>query len=62
MVISSSERFTGMSKKLRNIGISSIHFYDSESLEPDVPMLALVPLVDFVILGRTHSNQCTLTR
>lgn len=58
MVISSVEVFSKMSKRLEDIGISNIHFYNSKSnKELSIPMIALMPFMDFVILGKdTHCS------
>ncbi len=52
MVISSVENFVNMSGHLEDIGISNIHFYNSKNHSGlDTPMIALVPFLDFLILG-----------
>lgn len=53
MVLSSVKRFIEMSEKLEELGLDTIHFYNSEkdgNLNP--PIVALVPFVDCVILSR----------
>lgn len=53
MVISSVKRFIEMSPRLEYLGIENIHFYNSaKKADVDAPMVALVPFVDFVILGK----------
>lgn len=53
MVISSIKRFIEMSPKLEDLGVKNIHFYNSMSNdELPAPMVALVPFVDVVVLGK----------
>lgn len=53
MVISSVRKFIEMSTRLEDLGFKNIHFYNSKSEgDIDTPMVALVPFVDFVILGK----------
>jgi hypothetical protein len=52
IVISSVQRFIAMSRKLEVIGFDRIHFYNSQnSGDLDTPLVALIPFVDFVVLG-----------
>lgn len=52
MIISSLDRFIGMAKKLENSGVTNIHLcYAKNSSEVDISVIALVPFVDFVVLG-----------
>ncbi len=42
-----------MSPKLEDIGVKNIHFYNSQGNdELTTPMIALVPFVDVVVLGK----------
>ncbi len=53
MVISSVTGFVGMSKKLEEIGIKNIHFYNSiNNDELTTPMITLMPFMDVVVLGK----------
>ncbi|WP_333654149.1 hypothetical protein [Dissulfurispira sp.] len=61
MVISSVKRFIDMSPKLEEIGIKNIHFYNSKGNEElTTPMVALVPFIDVVVLGK-DAYRSTLT-
>lgn len=63
MVISSIKRFIEMSPKLEELGLSNIHFYNSETIEDiDTPMIALVPFIDCVILGKEAKLSGQLTQ
>lgn len=53
MIISSLDRFIGMARKLEDCGVTNIHFcYAKNSGDLDISVIALVPFVDFVILGK----------
>jgi hypothetical protein len=53
IVISSIQRFIEMSPRLEELGIDHIHFYNSKrDNDLNTPMVALVPFVDFVVLGK----------
>jgi phosphopentomutase len=53
MVLSSVKRFIEMSPKLEELGVQNIHFYNSQNGgDLNTPMIALVPFVDVVILGK----------
>jgi hypothetical protein len=59
IVLSTVERFIGMSRNLDRVGFKNIHFYNSRDNDVlTTPMVALVPFVDIVILEknatRTH--------
>lgn len=52
VVISSVKRFIEMSHKLEDLGFERIHFYNSRNNgDLDAPIVALIPFVDFVVLG-----------
>ncbi len=51
MVISSVKKFIEMSQALQELGLDTIHFYNSENnRDPDPPMVTLVPFVDCIIV------------
>ncbi len=53
MIISSLDRFIGMARKLEGYGVTNIHLcYAKNNGEVDISVIALVPFVDFVILGK----------
>lgn len=53
MVLSSMKRFIEMATKLKEIGVKNIHFYNSKNNdELTTPMVALVPFIDVVVLGK----------
>lgn len=53
MVLSSVKRFIEMSPRLEDLGVQNIHFYNSQNDgDLNTPMVALVPFVDCVILGK----------
>jgi len=53
MVLSSVKRFIDMSPKLEDLGVKNIHFYNSRGNDKlTTPMVALVPFVDVVVLGK----------
>ena len=53
MIISSLDRFIGMARKLEESGVTNIHLcYAKNSGDLDTSVIALVPFVDFVILGK----------
>lgn len=58
MIISSLERFIGMAQKLEDFGVTNIHFcYAKNNGDLDTSLIAFVPFVDFVILGKdTHRS------
>lgn len=52
MVISSLDRFIGMAKKLESSGVTNIHLcYAKGTANLDLSVVALVPFVDYVIVG-----------
>jgi hypothetical protein len=63
IVLSSIKRFIDIAPKLEDIGVKNIHFYDSRGNdELTTPMIALVPFVDVVVLGKdahcsSHMNK-----
>ncbi|MCF6154492.1 MAG: hypothetical protein E3K36_04405 [Candidatus Brocadia sp.] len=53
MIISSLDRFIGMARKLETYGVTNIHLCYAKSTDDlDISVIALVPFVDFVILGK----------
>jgi hypothetical protein len=63
MVLSSIKRFIDMSPKLEEIGIKNIHFYNSKGNEElTTPMVALVPFVDVVVLGKDAYHSTLMNR
>lgn len=53
MIISSLDRFIGMARKLEDYGVTNIHLcYAKNNGDLDISVIALVPFVDFVILGK----------
>lgn len=53
MIISSLDRFIGMARKLEEYGVTNIHLcYAKSNGDLDMTVIALVPFVDFVILGK----------
>lgn len=53
MIISSLDRFIDMARKLEDYGVTNIHLcYARNSGNMDISVIALVPFVDFVILGK----------
>ncbi|MFN3532186.1 MAG: hypothetical protein ACK41Q_06675 [Candidatus Brocadia sp.] len=52
MIISSLDRFIVMARKLEEYGVTNIHLcYAKNNGDLDISVIALVPFVDFVILG-----------
>ncbi len=52
MVISSLDRFVGMARKLEVSGVTNIHLCYAKSTDKlDLSVIALVPFVDYVIVG-----------
>jgi len=52
MVISSLDRFIGMARILENSGVTNIHLcYAKHTDSLDLSVIALVPFVDYVIVG-----------
>lgn len=52
MIISSLDRFIGMAKTLEDRGVTNIHLCYAKSTDDlDLSVIALVPFVDFVIVG-----------
>lgn len=52
MIISSLDRFIGMARKLENSGVTNIHLCYAKSTDNvDLSVIALVPFVDYVIVG-----------
>lgn len=63
IVLSSAEGFVGLSKKLEKLEIDNIHFYNSKSHgNAGTPVIAIVPFVDFVILGKDADVSPHLTK
>ncbi len=63
MIISSVKNFIEMSHDLEEIGFSNIHFYNSTNDSSlNAPMIALVPFVDFLILGSDAGLSPNLNR
>ncbi|GAN34285.1 MAG: hypothetical protein DYG83_08265 [Candidatus Brocadia sp. AMX2] len=53
MVISSLDRFISMARKLEAYGVTNIHLCYAKSTDDlDISVIALVPFVDYVILGQ----------
>lgn len=52
IVLSSLKRFIDMSHKLEELGLRNIHFFNSQNNELSTPMMALVPFVDMLVLGK----------
>lgn len=50
LVVSNIKSFIRISRKLEDIGISNIHFYNSMNGSPDIPMLSLIPFIDLVVV------------
>ncbi len=52
MIISSLDRFIGMARKLEDSGVTNIHLCYAKSTDNlDLSVIALVPFVDYVIVG-----------
>lgn len=63
MIISSLERFIGMAQKLEDFGVTNIHFcYAKDNGYLDPTIIAFVPFVDFVILGKDARYSPSLNR
>lgn len=63
MVLSSVRRFIEMSPMLEELGIRNIHFYDAQNDGGlDHPVVALVPFVDCVVLGKDTNLSGQLSR
>ncbi len=55
MIISSLDRFIGMAKTLEDRGVTNIHLCYAKSTDNlDLSVIALVPFVDFVIVGESE--------
>jgi hypothetical protein len=53
MIISSLDRLIVMARKLEDYGVTNIHLcYARNNGDLDISVIALVPFVDFVILGQ----------
>lgn len=53
MIISSLDRFIAMARKLEDYGATNLHLcYAKDNSDLDISVIALVPFVDFVILGK----------
>ncbi|RJQ19308.1 MAG: hypothetical protein C4560_06475 [Nitrospiraceae bacterium] len=53
MVLSSVKGFIDISQKLEGIGIRNIHFFNlQDNDELTTPMMALVPFMDMLVLGK----------
>lgn len=63
MVISSIKRFAEMVHSLEELGIENIHFYNAKKdADLNTPMVALVPFVDVIILGKDAGLSRHLTK
>jgi hypothetical protein len=63
MVLSSVKRFIEISPKLEGLGVQNIHFYNSKNNdELTTPMVALVPFVDLVVLGKDANPSKNLSK
>lgn len=58
LVISKMNNFIGISKKLEEMGVSNIHFYNSMNERTDIPMLSIMPFMDMVVLDDS-SDSCS---
>lgn len=52
LVISRIDSFIEISKRLENIGVSTVYFYNSEFDNFELPASAVVPFIDMLVLGK----------
>ena len=57
MVISSLDRFLSVARKLEGSGVTNIHLCYAKQMDKfDLSVVALVPFVDYVIVGEDAHN------
>ncbi|MCX8031313.1 MAG: hypothetical protein N3A59_07040 [Thermodesulfovibrionales bacterium] len=63
MVISNVKKFIEMSEVLKELGLDTIHFYNTENNHDfELPMSALVPFVDFIIMCKDLRDSIAVSK
>ncbi len=63
MVISSVKKFIDMSMVFQELGLDTIHFYNTEnSFDFELPMVAVVPFVDCIIMCKDTNYSVSLSK
>jgi len=63
MVISSIKKFIDMSQTLHELGLDTIHFYNTEKNHDfELPMAAVVPFVDCIIMCKDANYSFPLSK